>query len=985
MWQQFADAGIPRDGGMADLRAAVASDNPPFSAVICENIERSGRDTFDALKLEKELRARHMVVFATDEPIDVQAAEGSTILVRRMKQGVAEYFKYQLKAQMWEGLRQYVIGGWNTGRIPYGYLPERSPHPNPIKANMGATRARLVPDPERGPWVTRIYEWRVYEKLSRLTIARRLARAGAPSPDGKGWSPQAVAGILKNPKYTGRVVLGRTRNTGTSTRKGERKVRPVPRAYWTWAADDNKHTELVDMDLWEKAQVIGAERGNVRDTEHQTPASASRTLYPLRARIRCNQCKRRMHGITRTGRGGATRYIYYVCPHDPKNPRHAQAHPQHARTCVQEEIITTALAGFMDTYLLGHDRAAMLDIQLPAGAAEEAGRRDRQAAALRDKLARIQTAQKGLLAQSEQLGDDKSPAACAYRDRIREQFTERYNEHAAIQAELDALTADTAPAINDPALLDELPYAPGLLPDAPDTIREALYAAFDVQCLYREDKEQVTIWATVTDTTPGIIAALLADPRTGSETAASTPSPALFADLQAAAIVAACKSALRRGRRGPRQPAPRSAPRSPSWALPTCSCITSGRSARTPQSAVTTRTGPTARPSGSWAPGSRPTPFCQSCVMAAGACCSQAAASRCTPTRNTHPCPSARPRCARTRKYCTTRLPRACSWVVLRRGLPSRARMSSSAKHVTPIWEIRLADQRTTRTVLPGRRAPAPLSKACRPWASGKVWLITARSLPVPASSASLASSPASGSTTKNIAWTLYLPASSWSGGAPRVTSRPPSRSRPYEPSSTAPPTVSMTTSNPPGAGPGCPAPAPMKRSAPRSRTKPASVLRPVAVTWPPRIAASWTANMPTPPAPPWTSTCSPGCRAAWSASACQAVSAAGGSVAAATWDSDCGLAARPTAGMTTYSAAAPSRSKSTRPITSSPTARPATPSPRPATVPDISWDGMTGVRSAPSRMVHSRSQVSSAKVIAAACTAMSASPGPADGACACS
>jgi hypothetical protein len=81
---------------------------------------------------------------------------------------------------------------------------------------------------------------------------------------------------------------------------------------------------------------------------------------------------------------------------------------------------------------------------------------------------------------------------------------------------------------------------------------------------------------------------------------------------------------------------------------------TSERFARTRPSAVTTRTGPTARPSGSWAPGSRPTPSCQSCVMAAGACCSQAAASRCTPARNAHPCPSARPRCARTCKYFTT-------------------------------------------------------------------------------------------------------------------------------------------------------------------------------------------------------------------------------------------------------------------------------------------------------------------------------------------
>ena len=70
---------------------------------------------------------------------------------------------------------------------------------------------------------------------------------------------------------------------------------------------------------------------------------------------------------------------------------------------------------------------------------------------------------------------------------------------------------------------------------------------------------------------------------------------------------------------------------------------------------------------------------------------------------------------------------------------------------------------------------------------------------------------------------------------------------------------------------------------------------------------------------------------------ACQAVSAASGSVAACSWETEGGLAARLAAGMATYSAAAPSRSKSIRPITSSPTARPATPSPRPATVPDIS------------------------------------------------
>ena len=54
-YQAFTDAGIPRDGGMADLLHEATAPAPKFAAVICEDIERSGRDTFNALKLEKEL------------------------------------------------------------------------------------------------------------------------------------------------------------------------------------------------------------------------------------------------------------------------------------------------------------------------------------------------------------------------------------------------------------------------------------------------------------------------------------------------------------------------------------------------------------------------------------------------------------------------------------------------------------------------------------------------------------------------------------------------------------------------------------------------------------------------------------------------------------------------------------------------------------------------------------------------------------------
>jgi hypothetical protein len=38
---------------MAEPRAAIAAGQRPFSAVVCEHINRAGRDMLDSLRLEK--------------------------------------------------------------------------------------------------------------------------------------------------------------------------------------------------------------------------------------------------------------------------------------------------------------------------------------------------------------------------------------------------------------------------------------------------------------------------------------------------------------------------------------------------------------------------------------------------------------------------------------------------------------------------------------------------------------------------------------------------------------------------------------------------------------------------------------------------------------------------------------------------------------------------------------------------------------------
>ncbi len=366
----------------------------------------------------------------------------------------------------------------------------------------------------RGPVVTQIYTWRVNDKLAITTIVARLNAdpAAYPTPDGRpGWTKPGVTKILANPKYTGHMVYGRTRTTQAG------RARPVPADQWIWSPAPT-HPAIIDRATWNAAQKTGAERGNVRDAEMPTTRQGRR--YILRSRIRCRICQRRMCGTWRTSANGIT-YIYYRCPHDPANPRHRAAHPDHGPVSVSEHNLMTALTGFFDQYVFGHDRAALLASQLPATAAGHAENQARQVAHLRAELVRIDTAERALISELEQPADPGDPAGQAYRARIPARYAELYEERAKTEAQLTALESAAAPA-GDMALLDALPTAAHVLADAPSRIKEAILAAFDIQALYNNDMNQVTIWATLTDNTPGTIAALLNDPRTDDD----TPAPA---------------------------------------------------------------------------------------------------------------------------------------------------------------------------------------------------------------------------------------------------------------------------------------------------------------------------------------------------------------------------------------------------------------------------------------------------------------------------
>jgi site-specific DNA recombinase len=93
---------IPRDGGIQDLLHEAQRSNRGFDAVICESIERIARRTYFGTKIEHDLERSGVALFAADEPIVLNGKRATTILTRRVKQGVAEWYVLELLEKSWE-------------------------------------------------------------------------------------------------------------------------------------------------------------------------------------------------------------------------------------------------------------------------------------------------------------------------------------------------------------------------------------------------------------------------------------------------------------------------------------------------------------------------------------------------------------------------------------------------------------------------------------------------------------------------------------------------------------------------------------------------------------------------------------------------------------------------------------------------------------------------------------------------------------------
>jgi site-specific DNA recombinase len=485
---------VPRDGGIQDLLAQAASPNRPFDAVICESIERVARRTYFGTKIEHDLERCGVALFAADEPIVLNGKRATTILTRRVKQGVAEWYVLETLEKSWDGFCEHTRQGWNVGAPPYGYLGEKIPHPVPARRAEGKTKTRLVPDQTRAPVVLQIYRWRTTERLGYAEIADRLnadldrypvPTSLDPARQRDRWSRSAVREILINPKYTGRMVWNRR-----ASKKGGSINAP---SAWVWS-DHPTHEPLVTRDLFDAAAAVAADRQGSRNRPGPNDAHPqTKRSYVLRSLVFCALCGRRMFGKTRKG------HAYYCCQPgrnvgqstaDERDPEHASS------IWVREDALLAGVNEFFAERVFGPHRRELLAADLGSEDCRSLEESATRRGVLERALADIEARQRRLMRTLE-VEDD--PDGVVFT-RVRERLTELDRQRKAKSVELATVVSNEPAARSQAAeLLDRVPVTTVEMSDLPESILRPLFEAFRLEVHYARPTNHCTLRVAISE------------------------------------------------------------------------------------------------------------------------------------------------------------------------------------------------------------------------------------------------------------------------------------------------------------------------------------------------------------------------------------------------------------------------------------------------------------------------------------------------------
>lgn len=237
-----------------------------FDVVLVFHTSRFARNTIEAKRYKKLLRSELGIdVISVTQPLGADADDPAAFLSESVHEIFDEYYSVSLSFWTKMGLREKARQGLLTGSLPWGYL----------KGEDGIAQ----PDPERAPFVRRIFEMYASGRHTDRTLAEWLNVNEQRTARDRAFGVDTVREMLCNASYAGYV-------------SGHRDISKAVRGL---------HEPIVDEALFDRVQ--GMRHQRARTLKPGRPSQR----YLLRGLASCERCQGKMQG-TAIGRKLVPRY-----------------------------------------------------------------------------------------------------------------------------------------------------------------------------------------------------------------------------------------------------------------------------------------------------------------------------------------------------------------------------------------------------------------------------------------------------------------------------------------------------------------------------------------------------------------------------------------------------------------------------------------------------------------------------------------------------
>ena len=268
----YADEGISgtQDYKRTDfLRMISDATDKKIDLILTKSISRFARNTLDTLKYVRLLKEKNVGIIFEEENINTLEMSGELLLTilssvaQQESENISEHVKLGLKMRKEKG----ELVGFNNC---LGYEYDRD------------TKTMLIKEDEAE--IVRYIFDRYCSGIGCKTIARELTAQKHKTPKGLDvWAESTVMGIIKNEKYKGDVLMGKTFTTDPITKKRVTNRGEEDKYYIT-----EHHIGIISDETYKKAHEILKKRSDVRETGRRKGNYSKK--YPLSSKLYCGFC-----------------------------------------------------------------------------------------------------------------------------------------------------------------------------------------------------------------------------------------------------------------------------------------------------------------------------------------------------------------------------------------------------------------------------------------------------------------------------------------------------------------------------------------------------------------------------------------------------------------------------------------------------------------------------------------------------------------------